>query len=49
VGEDNMKIAALGLCVAALMLGACRRETPEYAPMKLGATTSASAQTATQK
>jgi hypothetical protein len=31
-----MKIAALGLCVAALMLGACRRESPEYAPMKLG-------------
>lgn len=31
-----MKIAALGLCVAALMLGACRRETPDYTPMKLG-------------
>jgi hypothetical protein len=32
----TMKIAVLGLCVAALMLGACRRESPEYAPMKLG-------------
>jgi hypothetical protein len=35
-----MKIAALGLCVAVLALGACRRETPEYTPMKLGASTS---------
>jgi len=33
-----MKIAVLGLCFAALALGACRRETPEYTPMKLGAT-----------
>jgi hypothetical protein len=32
-----MKIAALGLCIAALMLGACRRESREYTPMKLGA------------
>lgn len=32
-----MKLAALGLCIAALMLGACRRESPEYAPMKLSA------------
>ncbi len=31
-----MKVAALGICIAALMLGACRRETPEYVPMKLG-------------
>ncbi len=31
-----MKVAALGLCIAALMLGACRRETPDYTPMKLG-------------
>jgi hypothetical protein len=31
-----MKVAALGLCIAALMLGACRRESPEYTPMKLG-------------
>jgi len=35
-----MKIAALGLCVVALMLGACRRESPEYTPMKLGGTSS---------
>jgi hypothetical protein len=33
-----MKIAVLGLCLATLALGACRRETPEYTPMKLGAT-----------
>lgn len=42
-----MKIAVLGLCLAALALGACRRETPEYTPMKLGAassTTQASSQ-----
>ena len=33
-----MKIAALAICVAALALGACRREVPsEYTPMKLGA------------
>ena len=32
-----MKIAVLGLCFAALALGACRRELPEYTPMKLGA------------
>jgi hypothetical protein len=37
-----MKVAALGICIAALMLGACRRESPEYAPMKLGGTTAAS-------
>lgn len=37
-----MKVAALGFCVVALMLGACRRETPEYAPMKLGGTAAAS-------
>jgi hypothetical protein len=33
-----MKFAVLGLCLAALALGACRREAPEYTPMKLGAT-----------
>jgi hypothetical protein len=33
-----MKFAALGICVIALALGACRRESPEYVPMKLGAT-----------
>jgi hypothetical protein len=35
-----MKIAALAVCVAALALGACRRETPvdSYEPMKLGVT-----------
>jgi hypothetical protein len=36
--EIDMKVAALGLCIAALMLGACRRETPDYTPMKLGGT-----------
>ncbi|MEZ5900312.1 MAG: hypothetical protein AB7S74_00925 [Hyphomicrobium sp.] len=34
-----MKYTVLAVCVAALALGACRRETPEYVPMKLGATT----------
>lgn len=43
-----MKIATLGLCIAALMLGACRRESPEYTPMKLGAG-SASAEPAPQR
>jgi hypothetical protein len=38
--EIDMKVAALGLCIAALMLGACRRETPDYTPMKLGGTSS---------
>lgn len=35
-----MKIAALTICIAALALGACRREVPyenSYEPMKLGA------------
>jgi len=32
-----MKMTAIALCVAALALGACRREAPEYVPMKLGA------------
>lgn len=34
-----MKIAALTICIAALALGACRREVPHdtYTPMKLGA------------
>jgi hypothetical protein len=36
-GGEPMKIAVLGLCFAALALGACRREAPEYTPMKLGA------------
>lgn len=33
-----MKFAVLGLCIATLALGACRRESavPEYVPMKLG-------------
>jgi hypothetical protein len=34
-----MKFAVLGLCLVTLALGACRRESPEYTPMKLGATT----------
>lgn len=38
-GADQMKIAALALCVVALALGACRRESPEYVPMKLGGQT----------
>ena len=33
-----MKIVVLGICLATLALGACRRESPEYQPMKLGAT-----------
>lgn len=37
-----MKVVALGICIAALALGACRRETPEYAPMKLGGANTAS-------
>lgn len=37
-----MKVAALGFCIIALMLGACRRETPEYTPMKLGGANAAS-------
>ncbi|CAA2138707.1 hypothetical protein [Hyphomicrobium sp. ghe19] len=37
-----MKVAALGICIAALMLGACRREAPEYTPMKLGGPASVS-------
>jgi hypothetical protein len=40
--EMIMKVVALGICIAALALGACRRETPEYAPMKLGGTNTAS-------
>jgi hypothetical protein len=39
--EKIMKVAALGLCIVALMLGACRRETPDYTPMKLGGTSTA--------
>ncbi|HML30459.1 MAG TPA: hypothetical protein PKE16_16805 [Hyphomicrobium sp.] len=41
-GRKTMKVAALGLCIIALMLGACRRESPEYAPMKLGGANAAS-------
>ena len=37
-----MKVAALGLCIAVLMLGACRRPPPDYAPMKLGGTAATS-------
>lgn len=37
-----MKYAALGICIAALALGACRREAPEYTPMKLGGTSATS-------
>ncbi len=33
-----MKIVVLGICLATLALGACRRESPEYQPMKLGST-----------
>ena len=44
----TMKIAVLGFCLAALALGACRRETPEYTPMKLGAA-SGTAQTSGQR
>lgn len=40
--EKTMKVAALGLCIVALMLGACRRETPDYTPMKLGGTATTS-------
>lgn len=42
-----MKIAVLGLCLATLALGACRRETPDYTPMKLGG--SGTAQTSSQR
>jgi hypothetical protein len=38
----TMKVAALGICIAALTLGACRRESPDYTPMKLGGTNAAS-------
>ncbi|HMN37322.1 MAG TPA: hypothetical protein PKD49_06375 [Hyphomicrobium sp.] len=31
-----MKLTILAVCLAALALGACRREAPEYVPMKLG-------------
>jgi hypothetical protein len=39
--EDIMKLAVLGICLATLALGACRREAPVYEPMKLGATADA--------
>ena len=32
-----MKLSILTVCIAALALGACRREEPYYEPMKLGA------------
>lgn len=32
-----MKLAALAVCIAAVALGACRREVPYDTPMKLGA------------
>jgi hypothetical protein len=41
MGGKAMKFAVLGLCLATLALGACRREAPEYTPMKLGAPTGA--------
>ena len=31
-----MKIVVLGICLATLALGACRRESPEYQPMNSG-------------
>ena len=30
-----MKLSILAVCIAALALGACRREEPYYEPMKL--------------
>ncbi|MBA2125226.1 hypothetical protein DLM45_03180 [Hyphomicrobium methylovorum] len=44
-GVKSMKAIVLGICFVSLALGACRRESPEpdYAPMKLGATTAAPA------
>lgn len=44
-----MKIAVLGICLAALALGACRRETPEYTPMKLGAASTTSQTAGSQR
>jgi hypothetical protein len=38
-----MKHAVLGIWLVTIALGACRREQPEYQPMKLGATTHTSA------
>ena len=32
-----MKLSILTVCIAALALGACRREEPYYEPVKLGA------------
>ncbi len=40
VWESIMKYAVLTACLAAVALGACRREVPQdggYIPMKLGA------------
>jgi len=31
-----MKLTILALCLVSLALGACRREVPDYVPMKLG-------------
>jgi hypothetical protein len=39
-----MKLVVLGICLTALALGACRRESPEYQPMKLGSTAQHSVQ-----
>jgi hypothetical protein len=44
----KVKVAVLGLCIAALALGACRRESPEYTPMKLGAASPTATQSAGQ-
>jgi hypothetical protein len=32
-----MKTAAIAIVAVAVLAGACRREAPEYVPMKLGA------------
>jgi hypothetical protein len=44
-----MKLAVLGICLATLALGACRRESPEYTPMKLGAAPTSATQDASQR
>jgi hypothetical protein len=32
-----MKVVAIAIVAVAVLAGACRREAPEYVPMKLGA------------
>lgn len=39
-----MKIVVLGLVLAAVALGGCRREEPYYEPMKLGGSVSSAEQ-----